>query len=66
MLIEERIDCPHTLRVLHRARIATMEELAALTKEDLLALRGVGKVIASSLGAVVEEWKSGQERKPPA
>ncbi len=66
MVIEERVDCPHTLRALHRAGIATMEELATLTREDLLRLRGVGRVIASDLEAVIEEWKRGQERKPPA
>ena len=60
MSIEERIDCPHTLRVLRRAGIGTMEDLARLSREDLLALRGVGKGIAADLGAIVDAWRREQ------
>ena len=62
MRIEERIDCPHTLRVLHGAGISTMEELARLSREDLLRLRGIGKVIAGDLERIVALWRE----EPPA
>ena len=54
------VSCPHTLRVLDKAGITTMEQLAALSREDLLALRGVGPVIADALEKAVAEWREGQ------
>ena len=57
MCIEDAIDCPHTLRVLKKAGITTMEELAERSREDLLKLRGVGPVIADGLEAALERWR---------
>lgn len=56
------VSCPHTLRVLEKAGITTMEQLAALSREDLLALRGVGPVIADALEKAVAEWREGQKQ----
>ncbi len=57
MRIEEQITCPHSVRVLRKAGIDTMEALAALTRNDLLKLRGIGPVIANGLEKAVDEWK---------
>ncbi len=56
--IEEVLDCPHTIRVLHKAGVQTMEELAQHSREDLLQLRGIGKVIAGDLTEVIEKWNA--------
>lgn len=67
MKIEERLTCPHTIRVLHKAGIETMEALAGLSREDLLKLRGIGPVIAGDLEKQIEEWKAragGDNEKP--
>ena len=56
------VSCPHTLRVLEKAGITTMEQLAAFSREDLLALRGVGPVIADALEKAVAEWREGQKQ----
>ena len=54
--IEEVLDCSHTVRSLHNAGIFTMEELAGKTYEDLLRIRGIGKVIASGLVEETRLW----------
>ena len=59
-LIEDVLDCSHTVRVLHKAGVYTMEELATMTYDDLLQLRGIGKVIATD---VTEQIKMFQEQK---
>lgn len=56
--VEETLGCSHTVRVLNKAGIYTMNELAQLTYEDLLQLRGVGKVIARDLLKAIEQWKN--------
>ena len=56
--IEERVNCSHTLRVLKKNGIDTMEQLSEMTDEQLLALRGVGRVIAGGLRNTVTEWRS--------
>ena len=45
-----------------KAGITTMEQLAALSREDLLALRGVGPVIANALEKAVAEWRESQKQ----
>ena len=55
MDIEERITCRHTLKVLHASGISTMEQLSAMSKDDLLKIRGVGKVIAADLASIMEQ-----------
>ena len=62
MKTTDYIDCPHTLRVLDKAGVTTMEQLAALSREDLLALRGVGKVISEALLEAVAQWRRDQGR----
>ena len=54
--IDEVIDCPHTIRVLHKAGIDTMKDL--LSYHELIQIRGIGKVIASDLARVISEWNS--------
>ena len=49
MKIEEMIHCCHTVKCLHAAGIETMEQLSALSMEELLKIRGIGKVIAADL-----------------
>ena len=51
MEIEKILTCQHTIRVLHKAGISTVEELEKLSYDDLLKIRGIGKVIA---GDVIE------------
>ena len=54
--IEKRIDCCHTIRVLKKAGITTMEKLSGFSKEELLQLRGIGPVIAGDLEQKIAEW----------
>ena len=56
--IEEVLDCSHTVRVLHKAGVDTMEELSRMTYDDLMALKGIGKVIATDVTAKIKEWNS--------
>ena len=60
--IEEVLDCSHTVRSLHNAGIFTMEELAEKTYEDLLGIRGIGKVIASGLVEETRLWMMKEDR----
>ena len=60
MNVSNYIDCPHTLRVLDRAGVTTMEQLAALSPREILALRGVGKVISQALAEAVARWRADQ------
>ncbi len=57
MELKERIDCCHTRRVLEENGITTLEELALLEREDLLKMRGIGKVIAGDLEQVIAQYK---------
>ena len=61
MKVEEMIDCPHTVRCLNRAGIETMEQLSACTVEDLLQIRGVGKVIANDVYRAIQAYR-GKEK----
>ena len=54
MKIEELLDCSHTVRCLKKANIETVEQLRKLSEKDLLAIRGVGKVIARDVLAALE------------
>lgn len=56
MKIEEMLTCPHTVRRLHAAGIDTMEQLIKLSQEELLAIRGIGKVIAADLRETMETY----------
>ncbi|MBR3503633.1 MAG: hypothetical protein IKO07_05205 [Clostridia bacterium] len=58
MKIEDWLDCQHTVRVLGKAGITEMEELAKLSRGDLLKLRGIGPVIAGDVEKRIEEWNS--------
>lgn len=61
MKIEDCLTCPHTIRVLRRAGIETMEALAGLSREDLLKLRGIGPVIAGDVEKKICEWKQNEK-----
>ncbi len=67
MKIEDALTCQHTIRVLRRAGIETMEALAGLSRDDLLKLRGIGPVIAGDIEARIDDWKAhagGENEKP--
>ena len=53
--IENHIDCQHTVRVLKRAGIETMEQLE--TMDDFESVRGIGPVISTDLNRIAAEWK---------
>ena len=55
--IESRITCCHTVRVLKKAGITTMEQLSGYSEEELLQLRGIGPVIAGDLKRIISEWE---------
>ena len=55
--IEDRITCPHTIKVLHAAGFSTMDQLASMSKENLMRIRGVGEVIAEDLLRTIETYK---------
>ena len=57
-LIEDVLSCNHTVRVLKKAGIHTVEQLEKMTDEELLKIRGVGKVIAHDVRMRLEELKS--------
>ena len=57
MKIEELLTCDHTVRCLKKANIETVEQLKKLSEKDLLAIRGVGKVIAHDVLAALESVK---------
>ncbi|MBO4886738.1 MAG: hypothetical protein J5589_00295 [Firmicutes bacterium] len=54
MKIEELLGCSHTVRCLNKAGIETVEQLRKLSEKDLLAIRGVGKVITRDVLAALE------------
>lgn len=54
--LENWIDCCHTIRVLHKANIQDMRQLSNLSDQEILALRGVGRVIAGDLRKKIDEW----------
>ena len=55
--MEEWITCGHSLRCLIRGGIHSMEKLSTLSYEDLIAMRGIGPVIAGDLMRVAEQWR---------
>ena len=62
--LENWIDCCHTIRVLHKAGIQDMQQLSALSDQGILALRGVGPVIAGDLRKKIDEWMMTHKEKP--
>ena len=62
--ISEYIDCSHTIRVLEKAGIHTMQDLEPYSYEDLLQFRGIGKVIAGDLVKKIEAWKAEIQLEP--
>jgi len=57
MRIEEKIHCCHTVKCLHAAGIETMEQLITLSAEELLRIRGIGKVIAADLMEAIKKYR---------
>ncbi len=62
--LENWIDCCHTIRVLHKAGIQDMQQLSAISDQEILALRGVGPVIAGDLQKKNDEWMMIHKEKP--
>lgn len=63
---EDWITCCHTLKVLRRSGIETMEQLSGFSREDLLRLRGVGPVIANDLAERIAAWSNAAREARPA
>ena len=63
MELRELLDCDHTLRCLEKAGVTTLEQLVCCTYADLLAMRGVGKVIAGDLFARITDYWESQVRE---
>ena len=61
MDIEEMVSCMHTARCLRAAGINTMEQLARMSKEDLLKIRGIGEVISTDLMEIIENYRQRKE-----
>ena len=55
--IGDVIECTHTVRSLERAGIFTMRRLAQLSRAELMAIRGIGKVIADETERAVTKWR---------
>lgn len=64
MKLEEMLTCQHTVRCLHAAGIDTMEQLVNMSKEELLSIRGIGKVIAADLCKAMETYAQQKRTKP--
>ena len=47
--LDQVITCPHSKRCLLKAGINTLAQLRALSREDLLLIRGIGPVIADGI-----------------
>lgn len=62
--LENWIDCCHTIRVLHKAGIQNMQQLSTLSDQGILALRGIGPVIAGDLRKKIDEWMMIHKEKP--
>ena len=60
--IEEVLGRSRTTKVLQKARIHTMDLLAKFSREELLKIHGIGKVIADNLMTVIDEWNTTEYR----
>ncbi len=62
--LDQLITCSHSKRCLLKAGISTLDQLRALSRDDLLRVRGIGPVIADGiLNALAEhEHRSGSEK----
>lgn len=63
MKLRDLLDCDHTLRCLEKAGVTTLEELVTYSYQELLALRGVGKVIAGDLFSQIVAYRTTQVRE---
>lgn len=43
------LSCSHTKRCLLKAGVSTLEQLMSLSEEDLLQIKGIGKVITKDV-----------------
>lgn len=59
--IEQWIDCCHTIKVLHNAGIETMTQLSEMSSEQILQLRGIGRVIAGDLQKKIEAYRENSD-----
>ena len=54
--LDQILTCSHTKRCLLKAGISTLDQLMALSGDDLLQIRGSGQVIAKDVLRVKEEY----------
>lgn len=54
--LDQILTCSHTKRCLLKAGISTLDQLMALSGDDLLQIRGIGQVIAKDVLRVKEEY----------
>ena len=54
---EKWISCCHTVRVLRKAGIESMEQLSRLSDEEILRIRGIGPVIHRDLVKIITAWR---------
>ena len=47
--LDRILTCTHTKRCLLKAGVTTLAQLRAMSKEDLLRIRGIGPVIADGI-----------------
>lgn len=47
--LDRMLTCTHTKRCLLKAGVTTLAQLRAMSKEDLLRIRGIGPVIADGI-----------------
>ena len=59
--IEQWIDCCHKIKVLHNAGIETMTQLSEMSSEQILQLRGIGRVIAGDLQKKLEAYRENSD-----
>ena len=50
------LTCSHTKRCLIKAGITTMDQLLRLSPEDLMQIRGIGRVIAKDIVKAREQY----------
>ena len=54
--LDQILTCSHTKRCLLKAGISTLDQLMALSGDDLLQIRGIGQVIAKDVLRVKEDY----------
>ena len=63
--LDQVITCSHSKRCLLKAGVNTLEQLFALSRDDLLLIRGIGPVIANGILDAKEHYLSSSVRNKP-